>query len=84
MTPETGDALEDDFEPGSNSEDESDEDGSEDEPSRNKSRQKMSLDERRQMRAAGDHPLQESFRGAASQLMTKYGLLGKDVQIFFH
>ena len=32
------------------------------------------LEHRRQKRAAGDHPLQESFREASARLLAKYGI----------
>lgn len=77
----SGDALEDDFDMDDKSQESTDED-SED----GKSGAKLGLDERRQKRAAGDHPLQEKFRETAKALSQKFGLLGEDlcVELFIY
>ncbi len=69
-----GDALEDEFElsGGSGSEEEDDED---DEGGAG-GRLPSGLEARRAERAAGDHPLQRSFREASAVLLAKYGVSG--------
>lgn len=74
----SGDALEDDFELGSDEEDSeggSDEDFSEEEGGKDGvargGRPLTKLELRRQARAAGDHPLQEAFRKASAKLLKK-------------
>ena len=68
----SGDALEDDFEAGSGSSKEDGGDG--EEGGSDDGRGGLSaLDTRRQARAAGHHPLQESFKAASAALLAKYG-----------
>ncbi|KAL4451742.1 hypothetical protein ABPG75_007404 [Micractinium tetrahymenae] len=76
---DSGDALEDDFMAGSDSEGEdgseggnsgSEEEGSEEEGEDGEGLSR--LERRRRQRAAGDHPLQEAFRHASAKLLKKH------------
>ncbi|KXZ52129.1 hypothetical protein GPECTOR_10g758 [Gonium pectorale] len=70
---QSGDALGDDFDSeGAGDSEEADE--GEDEEGGKGGGGPSALDERRMRAAAGDHPLQESFRAAAAALAAKYGV----------
>ncbi|PRW57304.1 Nucleolar 14 [Chlorella sorokiniana] len=81
----SGDALEDDWATGSDSEgsdgsDEGGSSGSEDEEGSSDEEGLTELERRRRRRAAGDHPLQDAFRKASSKLLKKHRAeAGEDV-----
>ena len=72
----TGDALDDNFELSGDEED--DEEGSAEEGDSEGDDELNATDAKRAAQAAGDHPLQQSFQAAASELLKKYAVATDD------
>lgn len=72
-----GDALDDNFD--LSGDDEDDEEGSEEEEESDI--ELDATDAKRAAQASGSHPLQESFRAAASELLKKYGVAADDAGV---
>ena len=72
----TGDALDENFELSGDEED--DEAGSAEEGDSEGDDELNATDAKRAAQAAGDHPLQQRFQAAASELLEKYGVAADD------
>ena len=73
----TGDALDENFELDEDEEDadeDDDGDGSQEEDGSGEEAEQDAKDVKRTAQAAGSHPLQQSLRAAAGQLLRKYGV----------
>ena len=72
----TGDALDENFELSGDEED--DEEGSAEDGDSEGDAELNATDAKRAAQAAGDHPLQQNFQAAASELLKKYGVATDD------
>ena len=80
----TGDALDENFDLNEDEEDadeDDDGDGSQEEDGSEEEPEQDAKDVKRAAQAAGSHPLQQSLRAAASELLRKYGVATEDAGV---